>query len=104
MTESGAVGDESRPPAAVQVNGGQSALRALRDRANTVLPGLYAWLTTVAMPSVRKMTRRELVSSPWSAFSNASFSESCRLVEPPGVKWKMNSWQSCRKRGLLIGL
>ena len=30
-----------------------SALRALRDRANTVLPGLYAWLTTVALPSVQ---------------------------------------------------
>lgn len=28
-------------------------LRALRDRANTVLPGLYAWLTTVALPSVQ---------------------------------------------------
>jgi hypothetical protein len=31
----------------------RSALRALRDRANTVLPGLYAWLTTVALPSVQ---------------------------------------------------
>jgi hypothetical protein len=28
-----------------------SAFGALRDRANTVLPGLYAWLTTVALPS-----------------------------------------------------
>ena len=25
-------------------------------------------------------------------------------VRPEGVKWKMNSWQSFRKRGLLIGL
>jgi hypothetical protein len=38
-----AVGD-SRPPAAA------SALRAWRERASTVLPGLYAWLTTVALP------------------------------------------------------
>lgn len=30
-----------------------SALRALRGRASTVLPGLYAWLTTVALPSVQ---------------------------------------------------
>ena len=44
MTESGA----AAPP----VLNGQSALRALRDRANTVLPGLYAWLTTVALPSL----------------------------------------------------
>jgi hypothetical protein len=28
-----------------------STLGALRDRANTLLPGLYAWLTTVAFPS-----------------------------------------------------
>jgi len=26
-------------------------LRALSDRANTVLPGLYAWLATVALPA-----------------------------------------------------
>lgn len=52
MTESGAVHDPSRPPAPVPANSGQSALRALRDRANTVLPGLYAWLTTVALPSI----------------------------------------------------
>ena len=32
---------------------GPGALRALRDRANTVLPGLYAWLTTVALPSAQ---------------------------------------------------
>lgn len=29
------------------------ALRSLRDRAGTVLPGLYAWLTTVASPAVQ---------------------------------------------------
>jgi hypothetical protein len=52
VTESGAVHDESRPPVPVSLNRGTSALRALRDRANTVLPGLYAWLTTVALPSL----------------------------------------------------
>ena len=44
MTESGAaVVTDSRPP--------PPGLGALRDRASTVLPGLYAWLTTVALPS-----------------------------------------------------
>jgi hypothetical protein len=34
------------------VTNGHSALVALRDRASTVLPGLYAWLTTVLLPSL----------------------------------------------------
>ena len=47
MTELGAVDSDSRPPTA------RGPLQALRDRANTVLPGIYAWVTTVAMPSVQ---------------------------------------------------
>ncbi len=35
------------------LEGRPSPWRALRERANTVLPGLYAWLTTVALPSVQ---------------------------------------------------
>ena len=38
MTESGAVHDPSRPPAPVPANSGQSALRALRDRAKGMYP------------------------------------------------------------------
>ncbi len=33
------------------------ALRALRGRLSTVLPGVYAWLTTVALPSVQHEAR-----------------------------------------------
>src|SRR5690349_18241587 len=53
VTEWGAVHRDSRrqPPPSASANG-KGALLALRDRANTVLPGLYAWLTTVASPSV----------------------------------------------------
>lgn len=40
--------DSTRPAST-----GAQAVRALRERANTVLPGLYAWLTTVALPSVQ---------------------------------------------------
>jgi hypothetical protein len=47
VSELGAVDSDSRQLAAL------SPLRALRDRANTVLPGLYAWVTTVALPSVQ---------------------------------------------------
>jgi hypothetical protein len=47
VTNPGAVESDSRPPTA------RSALRVLRDRANTVLPGIYAWVTTVALPSVQ---------------------------------------------------
>jgi hypothetical protein len=43
---------DSRPPAPALANGGQGVLRALRERASTVLPGLYAWLTTVLLPSL----------------------------------------------------
>ncbi len=47
MSELGAARRDSRPPAVA------SALRAYRERASTILPGLYAWLTTVALPSVQ---------------------------------------------------
>jgi hypothetical protein len=47
VNELGAVDSGSRPPAIA------SALRALRERASTILPGLYAWLTTVALPSAQ---------------------------------------------------
>ena len=40
--------DDSPGPSA------RSPLQALRDRANTVLPGLYAWVTTIALPSVQR--------------------------------------------------
>jgi len=52
VTERGAVQRDSRPPSPAFVSNGQSALGSLRDRANTVLPGLYAWLTTVLLPSL----------------------------------------------------
>jgi hypothetical protein len=47
VSELGAARSGSRPPAIA------SALRALRERASTLLPGLYAWLTTVALPSAQ---------------------------------------------------
>jgi hypothetical protein len=47
VNELGAARSGSRPPAIA------SALRALRERASTLLPGLYAWLTTVALPSAQ---------------------------------------------------
>ena len=50
MTESGAVVTDSRPAASPRPWG---RLGALRDRLGTVLPGLYAWLTTVALPSAQ---------------------------------------------------
>ena len=50
MSELGAP-SRSRPLS--QVNPVPNALRALRERASTLLPGLYAWLTTVALPSVQ---------------------------------------------------
>ena len=51
MNEWGAARMDSRPPALASP--APSALRALRDRASTILPGLYAWLTTVALPSMQ---------------------------------------------------
>ncbi|HKO51825.1 MAG TPA: hypothetical protein VJV79_29150 [Polyangiaceae bacterium] len=57
MTESGAEPSDSRPRAARLVGNGSGApgaLSALRDRASTVLPGLYAWLATVLLPSVNQ--------------------------------------------------
>lgn len=47
MSELGAVDSDSPLPIA------RRPLQALRDRASTVLPGLYAWVTTVALPSVQ---------------------------------------------------
>lgn len=47
MSELGAVASDSRQPFA------RSPVQALRERANTVLPGIYAWVTTVALPSVQ---------------------------------------------------
>jgi hypothetical protein len=52
VTEPRVAPDGSHAPVPAVMSNGQGALAALRDRANTVLPGLYAWLTTVAMPSV----------------------------------------------------
>jgi hypothetical protein len=46
----GAVDSGSRPPVRSSL---PRALRALRSRVSTVLPGLYAWLTTVGLPSVQ---------------------------------------------------
>jgi len=51
-------------------------LGALRERASTVLPGAYAWVTTVALPAVQPSTPRlargaallavlALVAAPW---------------------------------------
>jgi len=48
VNESGAVAHDSRPEALTL----RAAFRSLRDRAGTVLPGLYAWLTTIASPAV----------------------------------------------------
>src|SRR4051794_26508259 len=47
VTELGAVHSDPRLRIA------RSPIQALRDRANTVLPGIYAWVTTVALPSVQ---------------------------------------------------
>jgi hypothetical protein len=47
VSELGAALGDSRPTAVA------SALRAWRERASTILPGLYAWLTTVALPSAQ---------------------------------------------------
>lgn len=59
MSELGVVGSGAR------VDSVPSPLRALRDRASTVLPGLYAWVTTVALPSVQHSAR---ASAKVSAF------------------------------------
>ena len=90
-----------------------SVLRALRDRASTVLPGLYAWLTTVALPSMQQralgltrvtaflalvsvlaaplfVTQRPLVARCLGIFSFLGFSLltwvllGAGLVQPPG--------------------
>jgi hypothetical protein len=47
VTELGAVASDSRLPPA------RSPLQALRDRVSTVLPGIYAWVTTVALPAAQ---------------------------------------------------
>ena len=51
MTESRVAQRDSPASARAALSTGQSVFGALRDRANTVLPGLYAWVTTVLMPS-----------------------------------------------------
>jgi len=63
VTESGAQPSASR------------ALAALRERANTVLPGLYAWVTTVALPSVSH-------GAPSSARVSAFFALLALLAAP----------------------
>jgi len=75
VTESGAAHTDSRPPSLPLVSPGSSALRALRDRANTVLPGLYAWLTTVASPAVSH-------GAPGSARVTALFALLALLAAP----------------------
>ena len=72
MTESGPV------PSALAGNG-QSALRSLRERANTVLPGLYAWLTTVALPAVNH-------GAPGSARLTALLALAALLAAPVFVR------------------
>lgn len=52
MSELGAARTDSGPPPPASPV--PNALRALRERASTVLPGLYAWLTTVALPSAQQ--------------------------------------------------
>lgn len=52
MTELGAAHSDPRPRPPSLASNGSDAVRALRDRASTVLPGLYAWLATVLLPSV----------------------------------------------------
>jgi len=53
VTDTGAVSRTARP-VAFGVPGSPSPFAVLRDRANTVLPGLYAWLATVALPSSQR--------------------------------------------------
>jgi hypothetical protein len=50
VTQLGGVESNARLPS----SRARSPLQALRDRANTVLPGAYAWVTTVALPSVQQ--------------------------------------------------
>ena len=49
MTSSGGSPGAARP----EMEARPGPWRSLRERANTVLPGLYAWLTTVALPSLQ---------------------------------------------------
>ncbi|HEY0468937.1 MAG TPA: hypothetical protein VGC79_32315 [Polyangiaceae bacterium] len=79
MTESGAVQHDSRPSTPALVSNGQSALSALRDRANTVLPGLYAWATTVLSPSFNR-------GAPSSARVSAFFALLSLLAAPLFVR------------------
>lgn len=75
MTGSGAVQHDSRAPTSAAVSNGPSALGALRDRASTVLPGLYAWVTTVLMPSFNH-------GAPSSARVSAFFALLALLAAP----------------------
>ena len=78
MTEVGVVASASPSAAAASANLG-STIRALRERANTVLPGLYAWLTTVALPSVQR-------GAPTSARVTAFFALLALLAAPLFVR------------------
>lgn len=52
MSEPGAAQRSSRSATPVFTSNGQNALGSLRNRVSTVLPGLYAWVTTVLLPSL----------------------------------------------------
>jgi hypothetical protein len=58
-----------------------------------------------ALPRHRRLApperQRAMFEASWYSTPMARRSSG---VRPDGVKWKMNSWQSFRKRGLLIGL
>jgi hypothetical protein len=74
VTEPGAAQRSTRPTTTSTSNG-QSAFGSLRDRANTVLPGLYAWVTTVALPSFNH-------GAPGSARVTASLALLALLTAP----------------------
>ena len=75
MTSPGASPSVAARPVSPGSEGRPGPLRALRERANTVLPGLYAWLTTVALPSVQH-------GAPSSARVSAFFSLLALVAAP----------------------
>jgi len=75
VTEPGATRGPTRAPTPGFVSNGQSAFGSLRDRANTVLPGLYAWVTTVLLPSLNH-------GAPGSARATAFFALLTLLAAP----------------------
>lgn len=52
MSDPGEAPRSLRPTSPVFVSNGQSVLGSLRDRVSTLLPGLYAWVTTALLPSL----------------------------------------------------